>query len=157
MVDLTIRPATCQDVEAICMVHQSAVNSLESGPYDRDVLDMWSKVLTPQFICMGMNKGEITIFVAEIYGKIVGFAGFYKDSVRALYVHSDHRGKGIGERLLRHIEAQIVSEGFLKIRLESSLNSRSFYESQGYRVIGEERFVLSKKVSMASLMMEKYI
>lgn len=65
-------------------------------------------------------------FVAEdSHHNIVGVGGFAPVSketaeLQKLYVHEDHRGKGIAGLLIRRIFQEAKKEGFAKIYLESS-------------------------------------
>ena len=90
--------------------------------------------------------------VAEIAGRIVGFAGGgrartsappgYAGEVYALYVHPRHQGQGIGRMLLKAAAEGLVERGLVPIVIWTLFNnpaSRGFYGSLGGVVIGEKR------------------
>ena len=92
------------------------------------------------------------VHVAEITGRIVGFAGGgrarpgappgYLGEVYALYVHPTQQGKGIGRRLLRAVAEGLVERGLVPIviwTLSNNPGSRGFYEARGGAVVGEKR------------------
>lgn len=92
------------------------------------------------------------VHVAEIDGRIVGFAGGgrardgappgYVGEVYALYVDPDRQGKGIGTTLLRAAAEGLVERGLVPIVIWTLFDnpaSRGFYESRGGTVVGEKR------------------
>jgi GNAT superfamily N-acetyltransferase len=92
------------------------------------------------------------VHVAELDGRIVGFAGGgrardgappgYVGEVYAIYVDPDHQGKRIGRSLLRKAAEGLVERGLVPIviwTLFDNPGSRGFYESRGGTVIGEKR------------------
>lgn len=88
------------------------------------------------------------IFVARREGKVVGFVQFSTEVgtyrmdvdrgvVENLYVDPDHRGQGIGTRLLERAETALDAEGITVVGLEvmaSNEAARRFYRDQGYAV-----------------------
>lgn len=92
------------------------------------------------------------VHVAELDGRIVGFAGGgrardgappgYLGEVYAIYVHPSRQRRGIGRRLLRAAAGGLVERGLVPIviwTLFDNPRSRGFYESRGGAVIGEKR------------------
>ena len=92
------------------------------------------------------------VHVAEIGGRIVGFAGGgrarpsaprgYVGEIYALYVHPSRQGQGIGRALLKAVALGLVERGLVPIviwTLFGNLRSRGFYEARGGRVIAEKR------------------
>jgi GNAT superfamily N-acetyltransferase len=92
------------------------------------------------------------VHVAELDGRIVGFAGAgrsrpgappgYIGEVYALYVHPTRQGQGIGRRLLQAAGEALVQRGLVPIviwTLFDNPRSRGFYESRGGLVIAEKR------------------
>jgi L-amino acid N-acyltransferase YncA len=88
------------------------------------------------------------VIVAELKGEIVGFAALNKWSERkayditaemALYIHKDHRGKGIGQKLLAQILAIAASTNLVSIiaRItEGNEHSIYLHKQQGFAVMG---------------------
>ena len=74
---------------------------------------------------------------------IVGFANFRikKDKNCTLYeiaVRKEHRGKGIGKRLLDRLIGILNSAGgsFMKLKCPESLMANAFYEHNGLKLVG---------------------
>jgi GNAT superfamily N-acetyltransferase len=92
------------------------------------------------------------VHVAEIEGRIAGFAGGgrarpgapagYIGEVYALYVRPAHQRRGIGRILLKAAASGLVERGLVPIVIWTLFDnplSRGFYESLGGTVIGEKR------------------
>ena len=92
------------------------------------------------------------VHVAEIGGRIVGFAGGgraragappgYPGEVYALYVRPGHQRHGIGRLLLKAVTHSLVERGLVPIviwTLFDNPGSRGFYVSRGGAVVGEKR------------------
>ena len=94
------------------------------------------------------ERGDMYIAVAEVNGALVGRncldfnkAGDPKDGyLFAGTVLREWRSKGIGSRLVAHLEQVAISRGFKSIRTATAkTNSRalSWLERQGYHRVGE--------------------
>jgi GNAT superfamily N-acetyltransferase len=92
------------------------------------------------------------VHVAEVDGRIVGFAGGgraragappgYVGEVYAIYVAPERQGQGIGRVLLKAAADGLVERGLVPIVIWTLFNnpqSRGFYESREGVVIGEKR------------------
>lgn len=155
MTEIHIRYALPEDREDICLVQSAAVRSLHSGPYAPDIIEAWSVALTPEAAVEEMKAPDMTWFVAELSGKVVGFSSMQKHEVSALYVHPDYQGTGIGSKLLARVETEALKHGISRITLFASMNSRHFYEAHGYHVIREVLYPLNNEDCMTTLAMEK--
>ena len=95
-------------------------------------------------------------YVAVVDGRIVGTASLNDRTVRAVFVHPDYQGRGIGTELMNSVEnaASVQSESTLSV--QSSITAQPFYAKRGFKVVrevfyGEERtIVMSKDISSPS-------
>ena len=107
----------------------------------------WARALTG--IADG-NSDRDVILVAEDDGGLLGLvAGGAADAgavtgttceIGALYVHSQHRGEGIGRALLRAAADHLADLGYCELRisvLSANRPARVFYEAMGGREIGQ--------------------
>ena len=91
-------------------------------------------------------------FVAEMDGKIVGFADMDDSGyLGRLYVHKDFLGLGIGTALCDAAENAVTVP---KYTLHSSITARPFYEKRGYRTV-ETRQMERKDQLLTIYVMEK--
>ena len=64
----------------------------------------------------------------------LGFLGYAPDSVEALFIDPDHRGCGVGSRLIAY--AQALSRSALSVEVnEPNEGAIGFYKAQGFRVV----------------------
>lgn len=98
--------------------------------------------LVEERLAKGLESGYHFIF-AEIEGKTIAYACYgeipcTKGSYDLYWIatHNEHRGKGIGKKLMKEIENQIKSIGGRVIYIETSSKvqyepTRKFYENYG--------------------------
>ena len=73
----------------------------------------------------------------EIIGGILGGTYWGWMYVDILWVHEDHRGKGIGSKLLTEAEKEAKARGCHHVHLDTmSWQAPDFYNKHGYSVIG---------------------
>ncbi|WP_394208786.1 GNAT family N-acetyltransferase [Enterovibrio calviensis] len=69
-------------------------------------------------------------------GKLIGFGAIRdKDYITHLFVDSAYQGRGLGKLLLQHLLALADAD---EVRLRASVNSVSFYASQGFNTTDSE-------------------
>lgn len=86
---------------------------------------------------------EATHLVAYDDGIVVGAARFrpYDEAtakVERVVVAENRRGEGWGERVMEVAEGEARAAGFSRVKLHAQIRVREFYESLGYRAVGEE-------------------
>ncbi len=73
----------------------------------------------------------------NVIGGILGGTYWGWMYVDVLWVHENHRRKGIGSKLLQKAEQEAVSRGCHYVHLDTmSWQAPAFYQKQGYEVIG---------------------
>ena len=75
-------------------------------------------------------------FIGEVDGKVASYAIATRDGhIIHMATDMEFRGKGIGRRLLMHLERGLKKLGVKKVRSHQRENNpyRVFYEEQGYR------------------------
>ena len=141
----------------MCRVHGASVLALAAGYYEPEQLEEWVVSLEPEHIRTALEEMNEAGFVAERDGAVVGFAMLDGDLVRAVYVHPAAARLGVGRLLLEAIENEAAARGVTKLRLYASLNSRTFYEANGYRIVSVGEYPLLGIDSMTCCEMEKDI
>ena len=100
-----------------------------------------SRYNNPPIIGTLSNPKSIFI-VVEINNIIVGVASLYiiekltrkMGLIEDVAVDSNHRGKGIGIKLIQNLTSEAKNMGCDKIVLNSSKDNISFYEKSGFKV-----------------------
>jgi putative acetyltransferase len=76
----------------------------------------------------------VTISVAEIDGRPVGFSGVLDGNLEMLFVDAAQRGDGVGTALLRHA---IAEQGVTRVDVnEQNEAAAGFYVHRGFHVVG---------------------
>lgn len=127
-----IRRATDADAEAITPVHVASIRTLCANDYTQQRIDAWAGWKSPDKYRKAMAAGEL-FFVAEVDGRVVGFSVLFGDEVKAVYLHPDRVGQGLGRKLLEAVEAEARSAGVTELKLTSTLTAVPFYEACGTR------------------------
>ena len=75
--------------------------------------------------------------IGNTIGGILGGTYWGWMYIDVLWVHENHRHKGIGSKLLREAEKEAISRGCHHVHLDTmSWQAPEFYRKQGYEVIG---------------------
>jgi len=144
---LTIRPASENDVSIITEIYNEAILNTVAT-FDTEV-----KSEVDRFKWLREHGNNHPVLVAELNGKVAGFASLSRWSDRSaydstaetsLYVHKDFRKQGVGKQLLEVLvlEGENVGLHTLIARITDG-NDQSIYlhERIGFTVIGTFREV----------------
>jgi putative acetyltransferase len=148
---LTIRPATAADVAALSDLIRRTVRLSNASDYPAEVVELISADNAPDKVAQRLVERDV--FVCCEGQRLVGTIGLGGDKLRSLFVEPGLQGKGVGARLVAHLEAHARKAGVAELHLSSSITARGFYERLGYRLIRfEERedgstFLMSKTLT----------
>jgi len=130
---LLLRPANEDEREALGALKLRA--TLSWGDHTREVLlALRGDELAAELLAAS--------FVAEIGGRIVGFATLVtKDDLEAeveeLFIEPSEWRKGIGTRLMKEAERRAIVAGTRRLRVAANPRAQGFYEACGFHVIGK--------------------
>ena len=152
--DVRIRRGVVDDATEASRMHAETWRTSYRGLVPDALLDgltndRWENGWRRGFESMDPTR---VVHVAEINGRMVGFAGGgraragappgYVGEVYAIYVRPEHQRHGIGRVLLKAAAEGLVQRGLVPIVIWTLFNnpaSRGFYDSLGGTVIGEKR------------------
>lgn len=135
----TIRDADEGDIQAICGFGEAYIRPhytplIGADAADRQVRRWWNETEIGDAVALG------AVVIAELDGRIVGVGQRGRDGINhaiyKLYVHPEHRGRGLGPRLISSLVRQLP-EGVDEMYIEHvAANERAgkFYEREGYVV-----------------------
>lgn len=127
---MTVRHYEQTDFPAVCRVYIDAKRDelkSELGIFDFTPLDKDAVILA------AFEESDVIVYENE---RVVGFAASFDGQLRALFVHSEARGKGVGQALLSTVLAS-ASEGVLLHVAKSNSGAIRFYEKNGFSVVEE--------------------
>ena len=112
---------------------------------DLDVLNHGIKAFNRDHLPDEVTFEEDTrfaVFAKDEHGEIVGgirATAFWNYCfIELLWLSKEVRGKGVGSKLIKRVEAHARENGFEYIRTETvSFQAKPFYEKMGYEVFGE--------------------
>ncbi|NEU58934.1 GNAT family N-acetyltransferase [Halorussus sp. MSC15.2] len=155
MDDANIRPATPDDVADVRRVARESWHATYDGILGAEavetVVDDWYDLFR---LRQSVEREDGLFLVAEREGdgedaetELLGFAqsvlGDADDAAAQLpriYVHPDHWGEGVGSAMLDRVESWAADRGAERLRLLVLADNEvgnAFYESRGYRTVGE--------------------
>jgi L-amino acid N-acyltransferase YncA len=139
---MNIRKATVQDLDQIVLIYNQGIEdriaTLEVEPKDRTYMEDWFQ----------NRQGRYTVLVAEDESGVVGWASINPYNSRcayrgvgdlSIYIHRDHRGKGIGQKHLKELETVAKENDFHKLVLFTfpfNTLGQGLYRKMGYREVG---------------------
>lgn len=157
------RAALAGDAAAMVDVHYAAVQAVDRCHYSGEALNAWSPppdASRSSWLADLISRDSTLSTVAVSAGDaIVGFSIAIPEQalLKALYVHPGFAGQGIGQRLLREMEARCRALGLEALELNASYNAEDFYRRCGYEVQGTVTQPLTDSVSMGATRMVKQL
>jgi phosphinothricin acetyltransferase len=147
VVDVHVRSATVEDAPAVLEIYNHEVLT------STVTFDLVPRTLAEQESWITDRSGAHVVLVVEDDGKVVGFgalsqyrerAGYATTVEDSVYVHQDHRGKGVGRLLLVELVERATAHGFHALMAkvvgdhQASIN---LHAAAGFEVVGHEREV----------------
>jgi GNAT superfamily N-acetyltransferase len=158
---VSLRLAVAADAAAMVEVHHAAVQAVDRRHYGDEVLAAWSPPPDSRrrdwlADLVGQASTLCTVAVAGD-GAIAGFCIALPEQalLKALYVHPDCNGQGIGHALLQEMEERCRALGIEVLELNASHNAEAFYRRCGYQPQGAVTQPLTDTVAMAATRMVK--
>jgi putative acetyltransferase len=153
---MRIRKSKIEDAAELAKLTRATVRTVNAQDHDKEIIKAWSKGNTAA-LYRTSEKTRIR-FVAIESAEIVGFTDMLPDGeLMSLYVHPKHLGKGIGKRLLAHIEKEAKTMGIKLMHCQSSVNAKRFYQKHGYKVLKPEWWTVEGVPPMRVYKMEKQL
>jgi len=131
-----IRPIRPEDAAPCCQIVRECLERDRSisGELRRELLARES----PESILERARLFYVEVF--EQTEGIVGMGGIDLNEIRILCVAPSCQGRGIGRKLLQHLEGMVPPALFKEIFVYASPEAAGFYRSGGYQARGEHVF-----------------
>lgn len=136
---IMIRKARTKDAEKFCNVIRTSITELCTLDHqgDEKFLSNWLENKTVENCVKWIEDCNSTSLIADINHKMVGVAHIGHDGhLHLCYLLPEAKNHGIGHNLLVAAEKSVIKPGVNILTLESTLTSRDFYESHGYKPMG---------------------
>ncbi|AIR62399.1 GNAT family N-acetyltransferase [Cedecea neteri] len=142
---MMVRRATLNEAQALWTIRNEAIRFGCRDTYPEDVLAAW----TPDEMPEGYRNEIVNnpFFVADNEnGEPVatGFLDLKNGSVEAIFTLPAWTGRGLAKQILQAIKQEARSRGMSRLTLSSTPNARDFYLKQGFRVVKEGLYPMSR-------------
>ncbi len=145
---MDIRNATVEDADEIRSVARSSLEASYGHVLSSDLLDdAVERWYAADEVAEDLEDEDTVFVVAVDGGRVIGFAQSYVVERREtvgeidwLHVDPDNRGGGIGDQLLRRVEAALRDHGVERIEgrvLSQNEAGGEFYEQEGFSAVGD--------------------
>jgi putative acetyltransferase len=141
MEGVQFREARPEDTPAVLAIKQAAIEAVDSPDYTDRQLSAWRPDDSARAdFRRAIESDRFEILVAEQEREVVGYGvlNVPRKRIDAIFVHPDRGGEGVGSSLVRQFESRARIGGIDELKIVSSLNAESFYESLGYWNFGRE-------------------
>jgi GNAT superfamily N-acetyltransferase len=124
--ELSIRLATAEDAPAVADLYTAArVHAVPQMPPA-----LHTNAEDRAYVARRMSEDDVTVWVAEQDGEILGFAQCTPTFLDGLYILPERKGQGIGSLLLDVVDAT-HPDGYELWVFESNIGARRLYERRG--------------------------
>lgn len=127
------------DTERIFLTHKVSIEVLCAGHYSAQDIAGWIKVLSPGIYENAIKKKVMIVAKDEDEIQGLGILDLEHKEIRAIYIHPEVKGRGVGKRILSELERTASENNTDQLTLYSTINARGFYKHHGY-VEGKKLF-----------------
>ncbi|MDZ8242367.1 MAG: GNAT family N-acetyltransferase [Nostoc sp. ChiQUE01a] len=153
---MLIREYRVSDTKVIMKLFHDTIHQINIGDYSQEQVDAWAPKNMDYEVWHKRLQFKLP-YIAEDNGEIVGFAELEADGhIDCFYCHSKYQRKGIGSKLLNHLENTAKSQGIKRLYTEASITAKAFFENKGFNVVKEQQ-VERRGVWFKNYVMEKYL
>lgn len=136
MIPLVIRAASEADAPAIAELCRRAIRETNAADYPPDIIARIAADFSTAEVARRMADRKV--FVAHADVALLGTISLGRDKVHSVFVHADTQRRGVGRRMMVHIEGVARADNRRALALSSSLTAMPFYTSLGYTEAGRE-------------------
>jgi len=130
---MQIRKFKKTDAPKVSQLIRKCITELFPHYYPKKVIDVLYKKNTPKSVIKRSNERDY--YVMEEKNHILGIMGIQKNNIRTSYVNPAYHKKGIGRKLLNHLENIVLEKNYSKLTTHSSLSAKTFYQKCGFKII----------------------
>jgi len=152
---MLVRNHKDSDIPEIAKLYYNTVHIVNSKDYTPEQIQAWasSKSQNEQF--WQKRFQNYSVYVVEAEEKVIGFAEFEATGhIDCFYVHHLWQNKGVGSKLMKHIEIEAKKQGILKLFAEVSVTAKPFFKKMGFNAIKEQE-KLYENLKFKQFLMEK--
>lgn len=144
------------DDRSLFEVFHSAVHLVASRDYTPEQINAWAPADLDQAFWT-KRMGDINPFVAEVNGKIVGYADVQPSGyIDHFFVSGHHQRYGVGKLLMSTLHGEAANLGLTELTSDVSRTAQPFFEKFGFDII-EQRTPELRGVVVPNALMRKIL
>ncbi|MBQ1049747.1 GNAT family N-acetyltransferase [Micromonospora sp. C51] len=117
------------DASAVAELIERCLREVNSRDYPAELIERMCAHFTAERLAQLAMERQV--FVAE-WDEVVGTVSRDGNKVFTMFVHPGAIGRGVGRRLIGHVEELAAADGFDHIETGASITGHSFYHRLGY-------------------------
>jgi GNAT superfamily N-acetyltransferase len=129
-----------QDLGAVHELIMRTIEASYEGLYPPSAVTHFKEHHAREEILSDWRDGYTIVLVWK--DRIVGTGVLLNGEVRRVYVDPVLQGRGLGKRIMHDLEQHALEAGHERVRLDSSIPARAFYDSLGYHLEEEKAAVM---------------
>ena len=153
---MIVRDYRPSDVDALIALFRASVREVARQDYTEAQVRAWAPDEIARERWVERCAANAT-FVAEIDGRIAGFADLAEDGlIDMLFVSPAHQRRGVAAALMGRIETLARARGLERLYSDVSRTARGFFERSGFGVLAEQQVERRGQV-LVNFRMEKVL
>jgi GNAT superfamily N-acetyltransferase len=128
---MKIRKFIPEDAKELSTVMRAAVRISNSDDYPPKVIQILCDAYSPEKLLRSARRCHL--FVAGEGEKIVGTITLMQNRISRMFVDPKQQRKGIGKKLIQHVERFARKLGLKELKVRASLTAFEFYQKCGYK------------------------
>ena len=142
--------------QALFDIYHSAIHLIAIRDYTEEQVSAWAPSNLDEELWVRRMRG-INPFVAEIEGKLVGYADVQENGyIDHFFVSGQHPRQGIGRSLMGVLESEAKRLGVTELTSDVSRTAQPFFERFGFQIV-EQRIPVIRGVEVPNALMRKSI
>jgi GNAT superfamily N-acetyltransferase len=133
---IAIRPAVPEDAIPINELVIATLRASNAKDYSPEVIERVERSVSPQKVTVLIAARDV--FVASTKDAVIGTASLEGPAARTVFVHPRFQRQGVGQVLMRAVEAKALARGVIVLLVPASTTSERFYAKLGYQTLREQ-------------------
>ncbi|MBB4741977.1 GNAT superfamily N-acetyltransferase [Actinoplanes octamycinicus] len=127
---MEIRLLRSEDSTAVSEIIRRCLREINSRDYPEEIIGRMCEYFSPERIMQLAEARQM--FVAVDDGTVVGTVSRDGNKVFTMFVQPQGISRGVGRRLMGHIETLAANEGYEYMETGASITAHGFYQRLGY-------------------------
>ncbi len=143
------------DERELWQLKMDTIKSVNAKDYPQEQIKAWAP---DEYIAERWLKRarEMNPFIAELDGKIVGFADIQNDGyIDHFFCHHEYQGRGIGSALMQHLVDKSKGKLIPRVYSHVSITAKPFFEAFEFSVVKQQAMTIGDQALINFLMERK--